>query len=636
VSGNAGSPHGAAGATTAGGTTAARRAPAPGTGGRPSWARLRAYWLAPPGIVMLAATALALAVRLYTLTRPGYLTGVTEYDDGVYLGASVRLLQGTLPYRGFAFVQPPGIVLLMAPVAVIAKISTVTHAMVAARLLTVAASTACVPLAGSLVRYRGVLVTLVTCGFLAVYPDDITTAHTLLLEPWMNLCLLIGAGAAFRRGRLASPRRLLWAGVATGVAGAVKYWAALPALVLLLTCLLSGARAARVRRAGSFALGVAAGIAAPVLPFFAAAPAAFVRSTLLDQAERAGTHVPASLRLAHITGLIDFLDGKGQFSLSAGVHSLFASSSAATTPSTSAGWVPFLVAVGGAGVLLTGYLRVPGRPSPLEWFALATTAAAVAAVLGYSAFFYHYPDFAAPWLAISAGSAAGALPGAFAGHALVRRALIGAAGLVIVAVAVFQAREMTGLRAPDIYPDQALIPAGACVVTDETSMAIAASRFTAARPGCPDVIDSLAMTLTASNGVSVQGGAASLPDVTAAWESTLGRAQYVWLSSNNARRIPWTPALSFWFTTHFQLLTPAGRQGLGAVYEQVPYGPPVRARSLEPVSYWAGALDNTRGRPPWARASPSAVAHTAMKSPRPASRYRFPAMSCRPCQWYSA
>ena len=184
------------------------------------------------------------------LSRPGYLTGVTEYDDGVYLGGAIRLISGTLPYRGFAFVQPPGILLLMAPVAVIAKVSTATHAMAAARLLTVLASTACVPLVGHLVRYRGVFVTLVSCGILAVYPDDITTAHTLILEPWMNLLLLIGVCIAFRRGRLASPQRLLWAGVAIGFAGSVKYWAALPALALLVVCLATPAGGGAAGAAG--------------------------------------------------------------------------------------------------------------------------------------------------------------------------------------------------------------------------------------------------------------------------------------------------------------------------------------------------------------------------------------------------
>jgi hypothetical protein len=78
------------------------------------------------------------------------------------------------------------------------------------------------------------------------------------------------------------------------------------------------------------------------------------------------------------------------------------------------------------------------------------------------------------------------------------------------------------------------------------------------------------MTLVLGNGVSVQGGAASLPHVVDAWQSALARAQYVWLSPNYARRIPWTPALSIWFATHFQLLVPSGGHGLGRVYEQVP------------------------------------------------------------------
>ncbi|MGC2006825.1 hypothetical protein, partial [Trebonia sp.] len=548
-----------------------RPATAPGTAGPPAVARLRAYWLAPPGLAMLAATLLALAIRLYTLTRPGYLTGVTEYDDGVYLGGAIRLLQGSLPYHDFAFVQPPGILLLMAPVAVLGKVSATTHAMAAARLLTVLASTACVPLAGSLVRYRGVLVTLVTCGLLAIYPDDIATAHTLILEPWLNLFCLLGVCIAFRRGRLASSRRLVWAGVAIGFAGTVKYWAALPAVLLLAVCLLTGnGWAGRVRRAGTYTLGVIAGFVVPVLPFFAFAPAAFVHSTLFDQATRANSYVPVSLRLAHLTGLIDVLNGGGHFSLTAGVHSLLADSGAAATSNASVGWLPYAVALLGAGVLAIGYLWEPGRPSPLEWYVLATAVATVAAVLGYSAFFYHYPAFAAPWLALSAGCAVGALASGFAGRPQVRRALIGCCAVVVLAVAAFQVSELRGLRATSVYPDRALIPAGSCVVSDQISLAIAANRFTAARPGCPDVLDGLAQTLVLSNGVSVQGGAASHPAVVAAWQSILSRADYVWLSPSNARRIPWTPELTSWFAANFQPLQVHGQaRRLGQVYERV-------------------------------------------------------------------
>ena len=86
-------------------------------------------------------------------------------------------------------------------------------------------------------------------------------------------------------------------------------------------------------------------------------------------------------------------------------------------------------------MLAIGYLWEPGRPSPLEWYVLATAVATVAAVLGYSAFFYHYPDFAAPWLALRLGCAAGALASGFRGRPQVRRALIGCCAVVVLAVA---------------------------------------------------------------------------------------------------------------------------------------------------------------------------------------------------------
>jgi hypothetical protein len=518
----------------------------------------------PTGLTIVAMTALALAIRFFTLTRSGYLTGVTEYDDGVYLGGAIRLLHGQLPYHDFAFVQPPGILLLMLPVGLETTFTTTTHALAAARILTVLASAACVPLAGHLVRARGTLVTLVTCAIMAVYPDDITTAHTLILEPWMNLLVLCGVCLAFRRGRLAGGRRLLWAGVCIGFAGSVKFWAGLPAVALLAVCLLTGED--RMRRALRYVTGLIIGFAVPVLPFAIYAPGTFVRSTLMDQISRAGSYVPRSMRLAHITGLIDFLDGRAHFTLNAGTHSLFASGGAAATPSTSAGWPPYLTALVLVILIAAGYWLRPGPPSPVEWFAIGTAVLASAAIVSYSAFFYHYPDFGAPWIAIAAGGAFGV----FTVPRLRRfaRGVTGAVAVAVVLLAAFEAREIAGLAAPDIYPNQAVIPAGSCVVTDQVSLTIAADRFTSARPGCPDVMDSLAQTLVLSGGVSVQGGAARLPKVVSAWQATLGAADYVWLSPNNWRRIPWNHQLRAWFAANFTKLP--GRDGLGAVYKRTP------------------------------------------------------------------
>jgi hypothetical protein len=515
--------------------------------------------LTPAGVVIVLATALALALRLFTLTRPGFLTGVSEYDDGVYLGAAIRLTHGALPYRDFAFVQPPGMLLLMTPAALVARLTSATTALAFARVLTVLASTACVPLAGNLVRYRGALVTAVTCGILAVYPDDIAAAHTLLLEPWMNLCCLLAANAAFRRGHIARPARLAWAGAALGVAGAVKFWAVVPAAVLLAVCVI--AAGPRARRAGAYLAGLAAGFVLLVAPFALAAPATFVRSTLLDQAGRVGTAVPLSLRLAHVTGLIDVMNTDGKLSLLAGSHSLFSDSVVAGLSSASAGWLPLVVTAVGVAAIAAGYFASPRRPSQLEWFSLGTLMLAAVLILSYSAFFYHYPAFVAPWLALAAGGAAGGL----AGSRRFRRMLMAAFAVVIAAIAVIQVAEVAPAGVTTSAATGRLIPKGACVVTDETSVVISADRFASPGAGCSDVIDALATTLVLSHGVSVQAGAAKSAPVVAAWQAILGRSDYVWLSGGNARRIPWTPALKAWFNANFR---PVGRydRSLGQLY----------------------------------------------------------------------
>ena len=524
--------------------------------------RLRAYWLTPPGVAILAATVLALALRLFMITRNGYFNGITEYDDGVYLGASIRLLQGALPYHDFAFVQPPGILLLMAPVALLAKVTTTASAMTVARIFTVLASTACIPLVGNLVRYRGTLVTVVTCGILAIYPDDMVTAHTLLLEPWMNLLCLIAANIAFQRGRLTRPGRLAWAGIVLGFAGAVKFWAVAPAAVLLGLCLL--VREQRGRRTRNYVLGLAGGFIIPVAPFALSAPGTFIHSTMFDQATRAGSYVPLSLRLAHLTGLIDFLNRSGRFSLHAGIHSLFAGGGAASTDIASAGWLPFGFTAVLVVAIAVGYTWDPNRPSQLEWFALATAVLSSVAILSYSAFFYHYPAFPAPWIALTAGGAVRSL----GGRPEIRKALIGCVAVVLVAVALLQVNEVADLGAPHAYADSQAIPEGACVVTDEISLLISANRFTAAKPGCPDIIDSLAETLVLSNGVSVQAGAANMPQVVAAWQALFSKAQYVWLSSSNARRIPWSPELTNWFNSNFSQVYVYGATN-GTLYQRV-------------------------------------------------------------------
>src|SRR3984885_12626805 len=266
--------------------------------------------MSPGGLAILIATVLALALRLFLVSRPGFLTsGTVEYDDGVYLGAALRLLHGALPYKDYAFVQPPGIIVVARPGAVLGTLTSQATGLAAARILSVLASTACVPLAGRLVRHRGVLACAVAAGLLAVYPADVLSGRTLLLEPWMNLACLLAANLAFRDGRLKSPAWLAWAGVAFGCGVAIKFWAAVPAAVLLAVCLIArpAPGASRVRRGGALVGGAVGGFAVLAGPFALAAPSAFIHQTLLDQVSRVGSYSPLSLRLGHLTGRIPVL-----------------------------------------------------------------------------------------------------------------------------------------------------------------------------------------------------------------------------------------------------------------------------------------------------------------------------------------
>ena len=261
----------------------------------------RPAWLTPVNLVIIITTLVALGLRLYyQYTRPGFLVGVTEYDDGPYFGSAVRLVHGSLPYRNFILVQPPGITLLMSPVGLLTYLTGTAKGLAIGRVLTVLAGTAAVALAGLLVRHRGVLAVLITCGVMAVYSDAVAAAHTVLVEPWLVLFCLIGLVAVFDGDKLsASTKRLAWGGAAFGFAGAIEAWAIVPVLVLAALCL------PQLRRAGVFLAGVAAGFLIPVLPFAIASPGQIYKSLITAQVgyRARAARVGVLLRLKNIIGL---------------------------------------------------------------------------------------------------------------------------------------------------------------------------------------------------------------------------------------------------------------------------------------------------------------------------------------------
>ncbi|HEY5274409.1 MAG TPA: hypothetical protein VIJ34_14430 [Acidimicrobiales bacterium] len=70
------------------------------------------------------------------LAQPHGLYGLTEYGDGVYFAAALRLIAGVFAYKDFVLVQPPGVTVVHAPFAVLSDLIGGRHALGAARIFT--------------------------------------------------------------------------------------------------------------------------------------------------------------------------------------------------------------------------------------------------------------------------------------------------------------------------------------------------------------------------------------------------------------------------------------------------------------------------------------------------------------------
>ena len=514
-----------------------------GQAGQP--ASRQSGWLTPVNIVIAAVTLLALGLRLFYLTRPGYLLGVTEYDDGSYFGSAVRLVHGMLPYRDFVFVQPPGITLLMTPVALLARVIGTDWGLAVARIATMLAGAAGVALAGLLVRHRGVLAALIACGFVAIYPDSVASAHTLLVEPWLVLFCLAGAVAVFDGDQITgSRRRLLWGGVAFGFAGVVEAWAIIPVLVVLAL----GLR--WPRRMAAFVGGVAAGFVIPVLPFAALAPRMFYNSVIVAQVGGRvnAVRMPLWYRLRQMSGFANETHVRHLYVI--GVIALI---------------IAVVIVACAIALLLTRQL-----PPPIEWFAFASTAAVVAIFLWPAQFHYHFSGFLAPFVGLSialpvaramaavrarADGSTAARSGGSPACRLLCWAAVGLAAVLLVVGTWSQAAFESTLK-PDapvamIAVGRQIIPPGACVLADNSAYTIVTNRFLSSVPGCPVIDDGTGANYALSNGRGALTGAGRVPAVAAMWHSAFAHAQYVWLTSLSRLRIAWNPALRAYFKANF-------------------------------------------------------------------------------------
>ena len=466
--------------------------------------------------IIAVAAALAAGITLYQLSRPGLLFGITP-DISVWIGASIRLVHGAIPYRDFDLIQPPGFTLLATPFAALSEWIGTRDALAALRLGTPLLSAGSVILVGMVIRHRGRSALIIACGVMAFFPAEMYALRSGLLESVVDFFCLAGLALIFAGdGFTSSRRRLLFGGVAFGLAGLVKSPAIVPVLVVVVLCLPDIRR-----RLVPFLAGVVAGFGIPTLPFFLLAPGSLIRDVLSPLSYiPVASRVSIPARLGELTGVFAF------------------------------GGSP-VVAIAGTVVLVTvvaaAFVLAPRRrPSPLEWFAIGATVLAALAQLGPAYYFPQYAAFMAPFLALLLGISLARL---LADRSPRVALAIATTGVIVLCVSQLVA--IPGVAAPDIAGVvDAVIPAGACVLSDAPSKLVTTNRFVAAASGCNTMIDPQGATLSYGYG---SAGAEHL------WTVEVEHADYMVTSTRFAIwDIPPDAALRAYVSANFQLVRGGG------------------------------------------------------------------------------
>ncbi|MRX42360.1 hypothetical protein [Agromyces kandeliae] len=357
-------------------------------------------------VAIVAVGVAALVIRAAAFAYPDALLWMRENDDGVMFAGALSMLHGRLPYADFGYVHPPGSLLLLLPFAAFGDVANEAVGLAGARLLTVAVGAANTVLIGVLLRRFGVAAVLVGGGLYATWGMAVATERTYLLEPYLNLGLLI-ALLAVTSGRRFAP---IVAGAALGVVLMVKLWAVIDVVVIgwMTWSRLGRGAASRYLVAGAI---VAAGIG---LPFLLADPSAMWESTVSSQLGRAGNDVDLAERADYLSPYFAFPAIRDAIPTAASAAGVLIALAIAALPLLSA----------------LGRRTRPGAWPPEAWWAIVTLAHAVAlAASGVS--FYHYAAWLMAPLALSLGAAVGRLRRARA-RRIVAAGALGVIGLMAV------------------------------------------------------------------------------------------------------------------------------------------------------------------------------------------------------------
>ena len=254
--------------------------------------------------------AVALAVRLIPVLRGGGLFGTMAYDDGVYFGSAIALLDGRVPYRDFLLLHPPGILVVLAPFAALGHLVGDPAGFAAARLAFMVLGAVNVVLVTLVASRAGRRAALAAGAIYVVWEVAANVERTTWLvapqSTLLLLALLILAGPRKRpEAWVPSARRSAVAGVLLGLNVGLQVWGIVPLAIVLgwLIAIHRRSLQAAVGPVLATVIGALVAIAAVWGPFLLVAGPQMVRFVLLDQAGRTLAHASVVERMRYMEGL---------------------------------------------------------------------------------------------------------------------------------------------------------------------------------------------------------------------------------------------------------------------------------------------------------------------------------------------
>lgn len=509
----------------------------------------------------LPGALVALVFASHTYAQPHAFRGIhgytgTGYDEGVYVGVALSILDGRSPYGSYDLLHPPGVPVLLLPLAALEPLLGSAGVLMAARVLTVVVMGLCCLLAARLVAHRGPVAAGVASAALAFFPSATSASQSVLLEPYLVVCTLAALVVLLPHGRLATGRRLWVGAVLLGVATSTKIWAGLVVAGLLVAVLLApgtslGARARRAVALGATSVG---GFVAVCLPFALTGPDRFVRGVVTSQLTREEFAFNPGTRegLALLLGL-DGLSGR-------------------TVPHA-------LVVLAWGGLAVLGLALVLRRRSDvLAATTVVSLALTVPVMLRAPLLVDHYAFFGAALLAVLLGLGAdaatrGARRALAPAHLIATAGVVGLAALGTLAAVVVPER-LTYSRdyvADATDPREFLresLPQDACVLTDVPTLLVLAGRLDGDRD-CPRVLDPYGLWITEGTlppprePYNVPPGLEHHAD---RWEAWLARADAVVMSVDYTNFIGWTAESKQRFAERF---VKSASQGALVVYLRI-------------------------------------------------------------------